>query len=143
MLPRHWVARHALDVITCKTYTSYKFISLRFHWTSDSFSQRAPTVCGAVGFEQAETVVGTLRTISEAFQHAEIGNVEGGGQQVAHLTHKLGQNNLFYTKQSSLVPLQQFVFFFKNSCSGHIRAGQYLSFKSLLTSQGNYSTNVV
>lgn len=63
------------------------------------FTQRALTVRGSVGFEQAETVVGALRAVSEAFQHAEIGNVEGGGQQVSHLTHKLGQNNLFYIKQ--------------------------------------------
>lgn len=66
---------------------------------SDSFTRRALTVCGSIGFEQAETVVGTLRTVREAFQHAEIGNVKGGGQQVSHLTHKLGQNNLFYMKQ--------------------------------------------
>lgn len=55
----------------------------------------ALTVCGSVGFEQAEAVVGTLRAVSEAFQHAEIGDVEGRGQQVSHLTHKLGQNDLF------------------------------------------------
>lgn len=60
-------------------------------------------MCGSVGFEQAETVVGTLRTVSEAFQHAEIGDVEGGGKQVTHLTHKLGQNDLFFTKQEEEV----------------------------------------
>lgn len=52
-------------------------------------------MCGSVSFEQAETVVGTLRTIGEAFQHSEVGDIEGGGQEVSHLTHKFGQNNLF------------------------------------------------
>lgn len=72
------------------------------------------TVCGSVGFEQAEAVVGTLRTVSEAFQHAEIGDVEGGGQQVPHLTHKLGQNNLFEginrDKKLNILPTFAFLF---------------------------------
>lgn len=51
-------------------------------------------MCGSVGFKQAEGVVGTLSTTGEAFQHTEIGDIEGGGEEVSHLTHKLGQNHL-------------------------------------------------
>lgn len=57
---------------------------------------------GSIGFKQAEAVVGTLRTISETFQHTEIGDIEGGGQKVSHLTYKLGQNNLHRSIQKDL-----------------------------------------
>lgn len=47
------------------------------------------TVCSSIGFKQTEAIVSTLWTVGKAFEHAEIRNVEGGGQKISHLTHKL------------------------------------------------------
>ncbi len=62
-------------------------------------SEGAVTVWSSVGFEQTKAVVGTLRTISKPFQHAQVRDVERSREQIAHLTHKLGENHLrWHTK---------------------------------------------
>lgn len=49
---------------------------------------------GSIGLQQAEAVVGALRAVGQTLEHPQVGEVQGGGQQVAHLTHKLGQHHL-------------------------------------------------
>ncbi len=62
-------------------------------------SEGAVTVWSSVGFKQTKAVVGTLRTISKPFQHAQVRDVERSREQIAHLTHKLGENHLrWHTK---------------------------------------------
>lgn len=56
--------------------------------------QALPTVTAAIDLEQAETVVGTLGPAGQALQHLQVGNIDGGGQQVTHLPNELWQNNL-------------------------------------------------
>lgn len=57
-------------------------------------SEGALTVRSSIGFKQTETVVRALRTIGESFQHAQVRDVKSSRKQVAHLTHKFGQNHL-------------------------------------------------
>lgn len=52
------------------------------------------TVRGSVGLEQAKAVMGALRPVGQALQHAQVGDVERGWEQITHLPHKLGQHHL-------------------------------------------------
>ena len=45
---------------------------------------------GSVGLQQAEAVVGTLRSVGQTLQHPQVRDDQGRGEQVSHLTHKLG-----------------------------------------------------
>ena len=45
---------------------------------------------GSVGLQQAEAVVGALRAVGQTLQHPQVRDDQGGGEQVSHLTHKLG-----------------------------------------------------
>ena len=47
-----------------------------------------------VEFEQVEGVVRTLRTVSESRQHLDVGDVQGGRQQVSGMAQEFVETNL-------------------------------------------------